>query len=91
MMITGNESANRDLGAGGLARGGKRGGAYPFRLYDTPKSAKRQAPIPPPHLTEQESTLWQEAEQVRDTDPIEYRERRRRLLLAQAARWEANR
>jgi len=30
MMIIGNGSANRDLGAGGLARGGKRGGAYPM-------------------------------------------------------------
>jgi len=29
MMIIGNGSANRDLGAGGLARGGKRRGAYP--------------------------------------------------------------
>ena len=43
--------------------------------------------LPPAHLTPTEAEFWAAAEAVKDTDPIEYRERRRLLLLAQAARY----
>jgi len=78
-------------GRPGAAERRRNAGALPLPLYSTREPPKSQEAIPPDHLAEQERVLWQEAEQVRDTDPIEYRERRRRLLLAQAARWEANR
>jgi len=70
------------------ARDGTHGGAYPIRLYDTPKSAKRQAPIPPPHLTEQERKLWAAAEAARGNgDRQKFWDLRRELLLTQASRY----
>jgi len=64
----------------------RRGGEAFASTHIVPRPAKNCKP--PGHLTPDEAKLWAAAEAIRDIDPIEYRERRRALLLAQAARWQ---
>ena len=88
-MIT-KEKAAQQVGlraAGGTRRGGV---ALPLPIHNTPKTLRSQMTVPT-HLTPTEAELWLAAEASKGTDPIEYRERRRRLLLAQAERWEVSR
>ena len=77
------------LGLGGdqtTARRARRRGLPSASAHIVPRPAKNCKP--PGHLTPDEAKLWAAAEAIRDIDPIEYRERRRALLLAQAARWQ---
>jgi len=74
-------------GRPGAAERRRNAGALPLPLYSTREPPKSQEAIPPDHLAEQERVLWLRAEAVKDADPVEYRGRRRALLLAQDARY----
>jgi len=78
-------------GGGPRAADLRRGaGALPLVLYSTPSPEKTQT-TPPSHLTPHEAKLWAEAERVKSIDHERFCNLRRRLLLAQAARWEVTR
>jgi len=87
-MTTKKLAASDELAAGTTRRGA---GALPLALYNTPRPPTSQT-APPSHLVGDEIGLWLRAEELRSNgDRDEYWQARRALLLAQAARWEAER
>ena len=87
-MITREKAPGGRPGAGTMRR--RHVGAFSltssYSIADVRTNVNPQ--FPPGHLTPDEARLWAAAEAVRGNDPIEYRERRRRLLLAQAERYQ---